>query len=337
MGNSVLKNNLNHSFYVIFYILFICIIGFTVIENAYSAQVVDRIVAIVNDDIITLYDLNQAFTPYANRIKALGYSADRERQMLFKIREDVLNQLIDQKIEDQEIKRFNIYISEKEIDNAIERIKETNFFTDEDIRSALATDGLTMEDYREKIREQILRSKLINIQVKSKIVITEEDIKAYYKNHQDVYSGKKKYYLRNIIMRVPSHATEKEKLKIKSKMEIVLDQLKAGQPFDKMAQLYSESPQASNGGDIGLFTLDQLSPVLQNVIKKTEPGNFTSIIDTDQGYQIFFVQKTVNTSGRSLKEVSSDIERKLYDEIINKKFKAWIEDLRKKSVIKIIK
>ena len=129
---------------------------------------------------------------------------------------------------------------------------------------------------------------------------------------------------------------EEEKLQIKGKMEDVLNKLKAGQPFEKMARNYSESPQASDGGDLGLFTLDQLAPVLRQVIKKTDSGKFTPVIDTDQGYQIFFVQEIVKTPGRSLKEVSSDIERKLYDEIVNKKFKAWIEDLRKKSVIKII-
>ncbi len=336
MGDNALKNNLKNSSCIILYILFACFIGFTVIENAYGAKVVDRIIAVVNDDIITLYELNQKLTPYANRIKALEYSGEQERKMLFKVRENVLNQLIDQKIEDQEIRRFKIAISEEDVDKTIERMKKANFYTDEDIRSALARDGLTMEMYRKEIKEQILRSRLINIQVKSKIVITEEDIKAYYKSHQDMYSGKKKYHLHNIIMLVPSNADVDKKLKIKEKLEAVMDKLKSGQPFEKMAQIYSESPQASDGGDLGLFTLDQLSPVLRQVIEKTAPGKFTPVIDTDQGYQIFFVQKIVKTPGRSLKEVSSDIEKKLYDEIVNEKFKGWIEDLRKKSVIKII-
>lgn len=336
MEEDMLKKNLKNSFCIILYMLFVCFIGFAVIENVYGAQVVDRIVAVVNDDIITLNELNQAFTPYANRIQALGYSSDQEHKMLFKVRENILNQLIDQKIEDQEIKRFKISINEKEVDKTIERIKEANFYTDEDIRSALANDGLTMEAYRKGIREQILRSRLINIQVKSKIVITEEDIKAYYKNHQDMYGGKKKYHLRNIIMLVPPNTDGDEKHKIKGKMEAVLDKLNSGQSFEKMAKVYSESSQASDGGDLGLFTLDQLAPGLRKVIQKTAPGKFTPVIDTDQGYQIFFVKKIVKTSGRSLKEVSSEIERKLYDEVVNKKFKKWMEELRKKSVIKII-
>ena len=84
----------------------------------------DRVVAVVNDDIIPLFELNQAVKPYVDRIEALGYSLEKKRKMLFKVREDILNQLIDKKLTDQEIKRSKITVSEKEVDSAIERFKE---------------------------------------------------------------------------------------------------------------------------------------------------------------------------------------------------------------------
>ena len=267
------------------------------IPKAEGAEVVDRIVAVVNDDIITLFELNRSFEPYAEKVRALGYQIDKERKMLFKVREDMLSRLIDQKIKDQEIKRFNITISEKEIDQTIERIKEANFYTDEDLRAALANDGLTMEEYREQIKEQILRTKLVNLEIKSKIVITEDDIKFYYENHQDKYGGKKKYHLRNIIMKVSPFADEKEKLGIKTKMDAILDKLNEGQSFETLAMTYSESSLAAEGGDLGLFGLDELSLQLQDTIKEMKTGEFTPVLDTDHGYQIFFIQEIVNTPG----------------------------------------
>jgi len=309
--------------YCIIYAFLFVAFGFPLITKAESAEIVDRIVAVVNDDIITLFELNRSFKPYAEKVRALGYPIDKERKMLFKVREDMLSRLIDQKIKDQEIKRFNITISEKEIDQTIERIKEANFYTDEDLRAAL--------------KEQILRTKLVNLKIKSKIVITEDDIKSYYENHQDKYGGKKKYHFRNIIMKVSPFADEKEKLEIKTKMDAILDKLNEGQSFETLAMTYSESSLAVEGGDLGLFGLDELSPQLQDTIKEMKTGEFTPVLDTDQGYQIFFIQEIVNTPGKSLEEVLPKIEKILYNEILEKKFLSWVEDLRKQSVIKIIK
>jgi peptidyl-prolyl cis-trans isomerase SurA len=321
--------------YIIFALLF-CTFGFTLASRAESAEVVDRIVAVVNDDIITLFELNLSFKPYADKIRERGYPLDQESKMLFKTWEDILNQLIEQKITDQEIKRFKISISEKEIDQTIERIKEANYYTDEDLRAALAKDGLTMEEYRKQVKEQILRKRLVNLKVTSKIVITEEDIKSYYETHKDKYGGENKYHLRNIIMKVSSLVDEKEKLEIKARMDEVYAKLEAGQSFETMAMNYSES-LASEGGDLGLFGLSELSLQLQKAIKGMKAGEFTPVLYTDQGYQILFVQEVVNTSGKPLEEVSPEIERTLFDDIVDNNFQSWLEDLRKQSHIKIIK
>jgi peptidyl-prolyl cis-trans isomerase SurA len=323
--------------YCIIYSIYFSTFGFPFVAKAESAEVVDRIVAVVNDDIITLFELNRSFKPYAERIRERGYSIDREHKMLFKVREDMLNQLIDQKLKDQEIERFKIKIGEQEIDQTIERIKETNFYTDEDLRGALAKEGLTMEEYRERIKEQMLRTKLINLKVKSKIVITKEDITAYYENHQDKYGGKKKYHLYNIISKVPLFADEKEKLKIKARMDVILTELNAGKSFESVAKSHSESSLDVAGGDLGLFQLEELSPQLRNTIKEMKAGEFTPVLDTDQGFQIFFVKEIVQTSGKPLEEVSPEIERMLFNEVVEKKFQSWLGDLRNQSVIKIIK
>jgi len=307
------------------------------IKKAWGAEVVDRIVATVNDEIVLLYDLNQTIKPYVDRIKASKYSYEKERQMLFKLREDALNMLIEKKLAEQEIKRDKISVSRKEIDNAIERMKKTKSITDEELREELSRQGLTIEEVRKQIKEQILREKLISREVKSKIVITSEDIKTYYKNHKDVYSGKKKYHLRNIIMKVATDADEAEKLMIFKKIETVLSQLKQGEPFGKLARIYSESPLSTEGGDLGMFDLKDLSPQLQEAVKVLKEGEYTPVLDTDQGYQILYVQGIQKFPGKTLEEATPEISQILYKEAVNRKYDSWFKELKSRSHIKVIR
>jgi peptidyl-prolyl cis-trans isomerase SurA len=336
MKSRLIKNIRINSIYCIIYTLFVCVFGYPLIVNAKSAEIVDRVVAVVNDDVITLIELNRLLKPYTEKIRTLGYPPEKEQELFFKVRKDMLDRLINQKIEDQEIKRSKVKISEAQIDQTIERIKETNYLTDEQLREALAKDGLTMEEYRYKVKGQILRDKLVNLKVKSKIVITKEDVKAYYEQHIKEYGGKQKYHLRNIIINVPLFSDNNKKLEIKARMDEILEKLKAGESFEVLAAKYSESSAASDGGDLGKFEFDSLSPQLQKAIEKIKPGEFTPVLDTDQGYQIFFLEEILRAQGKTLEEVTPEIERKLFNESIDKKYQAWIKDLRKQSAIKII-
>ncbi|MCG6971848.1 MAG: SurA N-terminal domain-containing protein [Desulfobacterales bacterium] len=324
------------SMFFIIFTAFFCLWVQPFMTNAKSTETVDRIVAVVNDDVITLNELNKALKPYIQQIRTLGYLPEKEKQMIFKVRKSVLDRLIDEKIEDQEIKREKIEISDHQIDEAIERVKETHYYTDEDLRAGLASQDITMKEYRRQIKDQLARARLISQNVKSKIVITKEDIKAYYEKHIDQYGGKEKYHLRNIIMRVPEISDSDGRLEIREKMEGILQKLKAGQSFEALAKKYSQSPAASDGGDLGLFEFDSLSPKLQQAIKKIKPGGFTPVLDTDQGFQIFYLQKIVKTAGKPLKDVSSEIENIIYNKLIDEKYSEWIQSMRQQAVIRTI-
>ena len=298
---------------------------------------VDRIVAIVNDEIITLYDLNEALKPYVSNIKALGYSAERERETLYQVRNDLLDQLINRKLTDQEIKRLNIEISEIEVEKAIERIKSARSYTDEDLRKGLAQQGMTMEDYRNEIKEQILRARVVNQEIKSKVVITSDDIQAYYENHQEKYAGEKKYKLWNLYCKIPAMAGPGEKEAALDQMKIVAEQLEQGESFEDVVKQKSESDSAVQGSELGMFRFEELSPKLQAAVKELKVGEYSPIIDTEFAYQMIYVEKILETQGKSLDAVEKEIQETLYNEYVNARFQEWLDELRKRSHIKIIR
>ena len=324
-------------FYSIFiYIIFSVLTLFSGRGNLNSAELVDRIVVVVNDKIIALSELNDLLKPYQNKIDAMGQNSAKEGQVLYTLREKMLNQLINDKLTDEEVARYEMKVTEEEIDNAIERIKSANYHTDEDFREILASEGLTVEEYRNDLKGQILRSRVVDYEVRSKVVITKEDILLYYEANLEKYTGKKRYHLRNILMRPSSFADEETRQELLGKMEDILVQLKKGESFSDLARLYSQSQFAEEGGDIGFFNFDDLSPKINDALKGLKAGESTVVLNTEQGFQIFYIEAIEDAPGKSLEEVSEEIEKMLYTEKINKRFKVWVEGMRAKSHIKII-
>jgi peptidyl-prolyl cis-trans isomerase SurA len=305
--------------------------------HAEEGVLVDRIVAEVNDDIITLYDLNRKAAPYIKRVKAMARPLEEERRMIYEVREKVLNQMVDEKLTDQEIARYNIQVSEEAIDNTIEEMKKRSYMTDQQLRDQLEKEGLTMEDYRTQMKNQILRARLVNREVKSKIVITDEDIRAYYEKNRDRYAGEGSVHLRQILMKVPSSANEEEKQVVRQKLASIRQQVIDGASFEQLARDYSESPLAKDGGDLGTFKMSDLAPYILNALSGLNTGQVTEIVENDMGMQLFYIETLEAGQSKSLEEVSAEIENILYDEIVNQKFMSWLEDLRERSHIKIIR
>ncbi len=313
------------------------ILEFTATVTASAAtEVIDRIVAVVNEDIILLSELRKRMEPYARRILQQEFDQEKTRKMIFKTREEMLNRMVDEKLTDQEIKRKDIQVDEAQIDNTIERIKASNAFTDEDLRRFLEQEQKTMEEYRENLKDQILRARLVNYQVKSKIVITDEEIRTYYDSHPEIYGGRLHYHLKNILMRVPEFSTDAEKQAIQKQMQMIRSRIEAGESFGDLARTYSQSPAAEEGGDLGEFVKESLSPQIQAALDGLEPDQATTVLDTDQGFQLFYVKAINRSEGKPLESVREDIHQKLFAEVVDKKFLSWLEDLRSGSHIKII-
>ncbi len=299
-----------------------------------DAELVDRIVAVVNDDIILRSELDEAMAPIRKQLEQSGYSEVQQKIVLDNQKQKALNGLVDEKLTDQQIKRYGISVSDGAVDQSIERIKSINNLSDDDLKRALDMEGVNYDTYRRQIKTQMLQSRLVNIEVKSKIVVTDQDIKAYYDANQSQYAGQTKYHLRHILLRVDS-SLESERERVLEEMRELEKQLKRGASFAEVAKAHSQAATAAEGGDLGFFESRLLAASIREALKDIKPGELTPIVDTEQGYQIFLVEE-ISSTGRSLEEASREIEDKLLSEAREKKFKAWLEELRERAHIQIL-
>ncbi len=307
-------------------VLFLAVINFIFcgLVSAEVVEVVDRVVAIVNNDIVTLYQLNKETEPYKKKIEATSYSDDQKQEMLKDINEKILNSLIDQSLTHQEAKKYRIDISENEIDRAVENILESKSMSMDDFLKALGQERLEIEEYRKNLKNQILHTKLINYAVKSKVIIMESDIIAYYKNHKEKYSGIQKYHLRNILMNSEDRIKEvKEKLDNK-------------EDFTTLAKKYSIASNAQDGGDLGLFDIKNFPENIKAKILKLKKDQFTDVISTVQGFQIFYIEDIILKGGKTYDESHDEIHAILYNEQVEEKFEKWLKSLKQKAHIKIM-
>lgn len=307
----------------------LCWFGATA-ATAAAAQLVDRIVAVVNDDVILLSELEEATRPYLERLAEMRYPEDKARQMRFKVREDILSQLIDRKLTDQEVQRLGLKVTDAEIDQALERVKETHFLTDESLRDSIRRQGYTMEAYRENVRDQILRARLVSVQIKSRTVITDEDVRAYYESHPEEYSGERRVHLRVILLPHGEADLEQRKARVDAA-------LAEGMPFVEAARRFGSSALAADGGNLGEFPVDRLAEPLQRAIAPLGEGEHTGWIDTDQGYQMLYVEKIQAEGDRGLEAVAGQIKEKLYKDLVDDKFREWIAELRERSYIRVVR
>lgn len=302
---------------------FILILLFVMLyAPVFSSEIVDRIIAVVNNDIITLAELNTALKPFLEKLETQGFPDEKKKQITYQLKQDMLSRLIDRKLTDQEAQRYNITISNQEVDAAIEKFKQAQSLTQEDLETALKHDGIDFAEYRERIKKELLRPKLINYTVKSKIIITDEDIKNYYDNHRTEFQGVQKYHLRNIIH---DNKALMDELKIK---------LDNNESFTDLAAKYSQGKNAAQGGDLGEFGMDSLSDQIKESLKGLNVGDHTNVIPTDQGFLIFFVENLTTTEGKTFEQASAQIMEILYNQEAEKKFNAWLETLKKNAHIK---
>ena len=304
------------------------------LEPLLAAEVCNRVVAVVNNDVITLYELNI-------RIKEMTGSAPEElmqkNETMFRdAQRKILELLIDEKIAQAKIKELGIKVADRQVDNFLEKMKRDNQWTQEDLVAGLEKEGLSYEKYRERVRRDIERAQLIEYEVRSKIIIRDEVIQKYYEDHRGTFGIAEKVQLAGIFLMRKNMKSEEEMRELYKKAQDISAKLKAGADFSQMAANYSEGPGANQGGDLGQFTVDHLEAGLKSVVEALPEGGISDPLVRPNGIQIIKVVKKQTGKIRSLEEMREAIYGILYQEEVNRRYQAWIKELRDSAYTRVM-
>jgi peptidyl-prolyl cis-trans isomerase SurA len=321
-------------------IFFSFLLFFLCAALSYGGDYVDRVVAVVNDDVILQTELEKAGGEYFERIRMKAPAGEVE-SAIEKARGEVLSSLIDNMIVKQKAAELGLTVEEAEIDNAIAQILSDNNATLEEFRKELDKVNVSMQDYRDNLRNQILQSRLVGQQVRSRIVIVEEDIKEYYEKEYTQEKGESGYYILQIGFNWKNLVTLDgvSQEEAREKAEAIRARVLAGESFGELARSYSDFPSATDGGNLGLIKRDEMAAYMRDAILSMHPGDISPIIETGSTFQFFKLLSSregdlvVKAPYESVKVEIRDI---LYRQEMEEKYKAWVENLREQAYIKIL-
>ncbi len=299
-----------------------------------DAKIVEKIVAIVNGDIITLSELREISVPYLEKMQ-LKFSLENDEEQIKEIEKRILDQLIDEKLVKQEADRLEIAVDDKEVDIAVRDVMSKNNIAKDQFEQVLLEEGLTFEDYRKQLKEQMQKMRLLDQEIKSKIQITEKEVEKYYKENMDDYNTPPEVSIQQILLIIPSEASEQEINQIREKANGIAQKIREGEDFTSMVKLYSQDATAATGGVLGAFRQGELLPGLNKVVFSLEVGEVSSVIQTSRGFHIVKVLDKRERQKMTKEEKWNEIENFLYNQKFEDEFKQWIKKIRKRSYLKI--
>ena len=307
----------------LFGIFFICI------TLAAHAEVVDKIVVVVNNEIITQREIDILLAPVYGQYRN-EYKGEELIRRLEEARERILKQLIEDRLILSEAKKQNIVVEQKEVDAKIDELKK-KMGSDQDLESMLNEQNLTMKELDERYKEKMMIRKLIDKKVGARIMITPLEVKNFYNTHKDEFLQLEEVKLRTILIKPKNEQGSGAKaLEI---MRDILKRLKEGGGFEALAQEYSDGPGASDGGLMGYVKKGDLLPQLEDIVFNLKEGQTSGIVQSQLGYHIFKVEEKRARRSKDLPEVRQEIEEFMYRERANEKLKGWIDSLAKSAYI----
>jgi len=314
--------------------IFLTIILLLFLIQPSFAQTIDKIVAIVNDEVITQTDLDRVLATIETEYRTIYPDSQEFAQKLKLAKENIVNQMLEEKLVLCEAKKLNIKSNESRIDAQIEQIKE-NFAGEEEFERALEVQGLTRKDLRDRFRDQEIMKKAVDYFVRSKINIDPIEIKDFFKSQKAEFAQPERAHLKSILIRVDSPDDEYKALRSAKR---VLVRLRKGDNFEELAKSYSQGASAGEGGDSGFFVeKGELIKEIDEAVFSLNSGEFTDVIKTNQGYRIFKVVEKKPAKPLTFSEAQDVIRQMLYRKKFTEAFKEWIEKLKENAYIMIKK
>ena len=306
-------------------LLLICSIGLTSV----SAQVVSRVAAVVNKEIISTHQLDQRLQEQL---------AKQQKQpspvQMGALRQELLSRMIEESLVQQRIAALNLTVSEEEIETALLDVQKKNQLSRNDLEDAVQSQGLAFADYRDNLRQQILRYKLIGEEVRSQIDVPERELVEYYRAHLDDYRLPPEVELSAISFPVSEKASEQERTQIRKMANEALTRLQQGESLAEVSDSYNQTYGAT-GGSMGKFVYEELTPEFVEAINEVEDGTFTAPVEMGTAIHLLRVDDRLSEGLRQFDAVKFDIHQMILDQKTDARIKEWTKALKNKAFIDI--
>jgi peptidyl-prolyl cis-trans isomerase SurA len=302
--------------------------------HAAQALMIDRIIARVNDDVITLSELQEEGLPLFERLRE-NYTGKELEHQVQRAEREFLDQLILKRLQLQYAGQIGITASENEINGALKDVLTRNNLTQEQLSGLLTREGLTLQDYKDRLREQIILARLMNQAVRSRVSVDASEVEAYYQAHRDEFSQPAQAKVRHIFFRIDPGTARPQADAVHERATRVLQEARNGGDFADLARRYSEDATAANGGDLGFIKRGQVLPEFEEAIFAMKEGGISEVTRTPNGLHIVKVEMFSKGSERPFSEIKAEIERRLLQEKIERRFRDWTNELKDKAFIEI--
>ena len=309
--------------------------GLLLLAQGAGAQVVDRVAAVVNRDVIALSEVEKRAAPELARLGSAVRDPKQRAEERAKVLKSSLNSLIGEKLMEEQIRELGLAVTDAELEAAVSDVRKQNNVTDEaQFERLLSGEGFTVKTYKEFLRNQMSRMKLVQLKVTPKVKVSEEDLKAAYTQYAKLESGDAEVHARHILVQVDAKATpEQVEAARKKALGIMEEARKPGVDFAQLAREKSEGPSASDGGDLGFFRRGVMVPAFERVAFTLGEGEVSEPVRTQFGWHVLKVEEKRAVDVPAFETVRNELETRLKMQKTEKYVEQYVQELRQKASV----
>jgi peptidyl-prolyl cis-trans isomerase SurA len=308
------------------------LIGITLPVSAAHARIVERIAAVVDEEVLLASEVEERAAPFMAQIASITDKTQRAARAEA-VRREVLDKLIDDQLIFSKAKELKLTVSSEEVDRSIEGIKKDHSLSDEQLRQALTAQGMSMATYRQDVKKQVLRYRVLNMAVGSKISISEHEVQDYY--DRNVRKGAaSEVRASHIFISIPDNADTGTAITKRKQAEDLLARANKGEDFAQLARENSEDAATrQDGGDLGFFGRDLLPKPIEEVVFAMNVGEIRGPVRAEKGFHLIKLVDKRSKDVKSFDESKGEIRMQLRQKEYEKQAKIFVADLRRKAMV----
>ena len=299
-----------------------------------SADVlIDRVAATVDGEVITLSEIEERAAGELRRADVLqGKERDEAHDRALR---RAFDQLVSEKLLEKQAKILQLDVTEAQVDAAVEDIKVRNHFDDEQLDRALDGQGLDRKTFRAQIRRELESYQVMQAKVRGRVKVTDDDLRNYYQTHPQEFGGEAELHVRHIFLPLPENAPKADEARARALGERVLQRLKTGEDFAKVAKEVSKGPSAEDGGDLGWLRRGTIQKALEDAAFTLKDGQFSGLVHAGPGLHIVKVEGRRVAGARSFDDAKEEIRNRLLEEQVGATRQQVLDELRKAAVVDV--